>query len=447
MAMFSDESYRPSEYQKFEHTPPEWFTDAKLGIFIHWGAYSVAAWAEPIGELGGSDHEHSFAHNPYSEWYANTIRIEGSPAQQHHREVFGDAPYEHLLDLWQAERFDADEVLALIKHTGARYFVPTTKHHDGITLWNAPQTDGYNTVARGPRRDLIDEFAKATRRAGLKFGVYYSGGLDWHFEDLPPIETVVATEQPRANDDAYAAYAYTHVKDLIDRFQPDLLWDDIDWPDPGKVPGPHSLVSLFEHFYERAPDGVINDRWGDTHWDYRTTEYQMGRADDSGDPWENCRGIGYSFAYNQLEGEADMLSGVAAVRHFVDTVSRGGNLLLNIGLKADGTVPELQRTTLEALGDWNQANGFAIFGSKTVPATVAAPGESPWVRWTATDGRIHAIVDAVGEVGLTVNAAAVVPDSARLADGTPVEVVIGDAGVSVTLPQAGGPQVVTFDTV
>ena len=445
--MFDDNSYRPDEYQKFERTPPQWFTDAKLGIFVHWGAYSVAAWAEPVGELGDADHSHSFAHIPYSEWYANTIRIEGSPAQQHHREVFRDEPYENLLDLWKAENFDADAVLALVKHTGARYFVPTTKHHDGITLWDAPSSDGLNTVKRGPHRDLISEFAAATRRAGLRFGVYYSGGLDWHFAQTPPLEDMAQLDSVRANDDAYAEYAYTHVKDLIDRFSPDLLWDDVDWPDPGKTAGPHSLISLFEHFYRKVPDGVINDRWGNTHWDFRTTEYQVGNSDECSEPWENTRGIGFSFGHNQLEDESHLLNGEAAIRYFVDIVSRGGNLLLNLGLKADGSVPPLQQQTLESLGDWNAINGTVIFGSHRVPMSIASPSETPWVRWTSTDGRIHAVVDADGKTDLSIVPSAIVAESARLADGSKVDVTIGADHVSVELPTGVrvGPRVITFD--
>lgn len=445
MAMFSEESFRPPEFQKFERTPPEWFTDAKLGIFIHWGAYSVAAWAEPLGELGG--HDHSFANNPYAEWYANTIRIDGSPAAAHHLETFGDVPYDDLLDMWKAEKFDADAVLALIKHTGARYFIPTTKHHDGITLWDAPDTEGRNTVARGPHRDLIGEFAEATRKAGLRFGVYYSGGLDWHFAETPPLVHGEQYIEDRANDEAYAEYAFAHVKDLIDRYAPEVLWDDIEWPDPGKGEGPFGLVTLFEYFYEKVPEGVVNDRWGDTHWDFRTTEYQMGNSDESGDAWENTRGIGYSFGHNELEDSRHMLDGAAAIRHFVDVVARGGNLLLNLGLKADGTVPELQRATLEALGDWNAVNGEAIFGSRTVPAAVAAPSDEPWVRWTATEGRIHAIVDAAGRVALRLASEQVDLASARLASGDPVAAVVQDDLVVVDLPDASGvgPVVVTFD--
>ncbi|MGK9147674.1 alpha-L-fucosidase [Plantibacter flavus] len=449
MAMFKDDSVRLSEFEEFARETPEWFSDAKLGVFVHWGAYSVAAWAEPIGELGADDHAHDFAHNPYAEWYANSIRIEGSPAQQHHRETFGDVDYDHLLDLWKAERFDADDVIALVKQTGARYFVPTTKHHDGITLWDAPATDGRNTVARGPKRDLVGEFADATKRAGLKFGVYYSGGLDWHFS---PSEPVVETDGPegwtnRANDDPYAKFAYNHIVDLIDRYRPDILWNDIEWPDPGKDAGPHGLVPLFDRFYAAVPDGLINDRWGDTHWDYRTTEYQMGDVTEGA--WENCRGIGYSFGYNQLEDASHMLDGEAAIRYFVDIVARGGNLLLNIGLKADGTVPEEQRATLETLGAWNATNGAAIFGSRQLDASIASGSESPWTRWTRAGGTANAIVDADGSVTLTVAPDALAVDSARLLDGTPIAAAVIDGGVRVDLPArtTPGPQVVTFDLV
>ncbi|MCU1526504.1 MAG: alpha-L-fucosidase [Frondihabitans sp.] len=451
MAMFKVDSVRPAPYEKFARRSPRWFTEAKLGIFIHWGAYSVAAWAEPLGDMGSDDVPDSFARNPYAEWYMNTSRIEGSPAWKHHQEVFGGADYYDLLDLWMAERFDADDVLALIKHTGARYFVPTAKHHDGISLWSAPATGDLNTVERGPKRDLIREFAEATRKAGLKFGVYYSGGLDWHFAPAPPLvdkpEDLDEMFASRPVDDDYARYAFAHVNDLIEKFTPDVLWDDIDWPDAGKEPGDHSLVTLFERYYETVPDGMINDRWGDTHWDYRTTEYQMGAATGAAEPWENCRGVGYSFGYNQLEDETTTLSGEEVIRHFIDVVARGGNLLLNIGLKADGTVPDIQRRSLEALGDWNALHGDVMFGSVMADPDAARPSEEPWVRWTSTDAGTHAIVDAEGEVTLDADPARLDPASATLSDGAPVAARATRDAIVVTLPPrtAGtGPTVVSF---
>ena len=152
---------------------PEWFAKAKFGVFIHWGAYSVPAWAEPTGALGEVPDDQWFAHNPYAEWYFNTIRIDGSPAQEHHRTVHGGAPYDDFLDQWKAERFDPAAWAELFAHAGAEYVVPTTKHHDGIALWDAPGTASRNTVRRGPQRDLIGAIADAVRAEGMRFGVYY----------------------------------------------------------------------------------------------------------------------------------------------------------------------------------------------------------------------------------------------------------------------------------
>jgi alpha-L-fucosidase len=151
---------------------PGWLPAAKLGIFIHWGPYSVPAWAEPSGALGAVPEREWFKHNAYAEWYFNTIRIPGSPAAQHHHDVYRDAPYDDFLDQWTAAKFDPAAWARLFAEAGASYVVPTTKHHDGVALWDAPGTGTRNTVHRGPRRDLIGEIADAVRAAGLRFGVY-----------------------------------------------------------------------------------------------------------------------------------------------------------------------------------------------------------------------------------------------------------------------------------
>ena len=139
-----------------------------------------------------------FRHNAYAEWYGNTIRIPGSPAAEHHREVYGDAPYDDFLDAWTAERFDPTAWAELFAAAGASYVIPTTKHHDGIALWDAPGTGTRNTVHRGPRRDLVQEIADAVRAVGLRFGVYYSGGLDWSVSNFPPHTDVRRGTRPAA---------------------------------------------------------------------------------------------------------------------------------------------------------------------------------------------------------------------------------------------------------
>lgn len=382
----------PEVYAEFERPAPAWFSNAKLGIFVHWGPYAVPAWAEPIGALGTIDSSIWYEHNPYAEWYYNTIRIEGSPAQLHQQEVYGGAPYDDFLDAWQAESFDADAFVRIVADAGARYIVPTTKHHDGVTLWDAPGTGDRNTVKRGPRRDLVGEFKAAAVRAGLRFGTYYSGGLDWHATG----QKVITSDDDHHNRPVgkeYADYTFAHVVDLIDRYAPDLIWGDIEWPDAGKPDGPTSLAQMLRHYYAACPEGLVNDRWGQTHWDFRTSEYEYGRQFESG-VWEHCRGLGYSFGYNQLEDESTTMGVADAVRLFVDVVSRGGNLLLNVGPTAAGEIPEVQRRTLAGLGEWNRAHGEAIFDSTPLDASIARPSDEPWVRWTHTPGRAHAFVDA-----------------------------------------------------
>jgi alpha-L-fucosidase len=445
MAMFVDTPVRPELYRRFEHPTPAWFRESGFGIFIHWGAYSVPAWAEPIGELGTIDKPYWFAHNPYAEWYYNTIRIAGSPAEQHQQEVFGGAPYDDFLDQWKAESFEPAGMADLFRRAGARYVIPTTKHHDGITLWDAPGTGDRNTVRRGPGRDLVGEIAAATRAAGMRFGVYYSGGLDWHAAPFPPIaDEGDAFKRPK--DAAYAEYAYKHVMDLIERYSPDVLWGDIEYPDAGKPEGPFSFANILERFYADVPDGVVNDRWGLTHWDFRTSEYQQGTSVEGDGMWQNTRGIGFSFGYNQVEDASHYLDAAGALRHLLDVVSRGGNFLLNVGPDAAGQIPELQRRCLEGMATWMAVNSDAVHGVGALDPSIAEPSKIPWVRWTTGGNLAYAAIDARGAVTLSCAADRVDIEAAALLDGSPVQAAAAPEGARLQLPGTAvdGPVVVSF---
>jgi alpha-L-fucosidase len=441
--MFDADAVRPELYQRFVRPTPEWFKESGLGIFIHWGAYSVPAWAEPIGELGTIEKRYWFAHNPYAEWYYNTIRIDGSPAQQHQREVYGGAPYDDFLDAWSAESFDPTDMAALFRRCGAGFVIPTTKHHDGIALWDAPGTDRRNTVHRGPKRDLIGDLAAATRAAGLRFGVYYSCGLDWHAAPTPPIVDE-GDGFPQPDDEAYARYVYRHVMDLIDRYDPDILWGDIGYPAAGIPEGPISFANVLDRFYQRSPDGVVNDRWGLTHWDFRTSEYQQGLEVQGRGMWQSCRGIGYSFGYNQLEDARHYLDGRGAVKELVDVVSRGGNFLLNVGPDAAGRIPSMQRSCLEDMATWMAVNAAAVHAAAPVDTAVARPADDPWTRWTQGGGFLYGAVDAQGSVDLPCSADAVDVEAAALPDGTAIAAKASAGGIRVDLPAgpAGAPAVV-----
>lgn len=364
-------------WSQFDRPTPRWFAEAKFGIFIHWGAYSVPAWAEPIGAAGTVPESEWFAHNAYAEWYWNTIRIPGSSAAAHHALAYKNAPYDNFLDAWHAEAFDPSEWARLFRSAGADYVVPTTKHHDGIALWDAPGTGERNAVRRGPKRDLVGAIAEAVRAEGMRFGVYYSGGLDWFVTPgLPPVTTQAEVRSLRPRDAAYHYYALTHLRDLIARYQPDVLWNDIEWPDVGKRSGPDGLAEMFREFYARNPDGVVNDRWGVPHSDFRTSEYSAELDSESAKVWENTRGIGLSFGVNSVELPQHALTPSLLARHWADVVSRGGRLLLNVGPTSAGQIPALQRTTLEAFGAWKRP--LADYAARTNRATEASPQEHGW---------------------------------------------------------------------
>ncbi|WP_265520248.1 alpha-L-fucosidase [Oerskovia flava] len=357
---------------------PEWFRDAKLGFFVHWGIYSVPAWGTPHAE-GTVAEEDAYAHHQYAEWYANTVRITGSPTRRRHEELYGvGTTYEDLADRWDVTGFDATRLVGDLVDAGGRYVVPTTKHHDGFALWDTSTTP-FNAVRRGPRRDLVREIAEATRAAGARLGLYFSGALDWHVSELAPIESSTDLFRSRRNDPAFARYAAAQLRELVTRFAPDVLWNDIDWPDDGKSGAPYALAALFREYLEAVPHGVVNDRWGVPVHGYLTREYTH-VPDILPTPWEATRGLGWSFGYNAAEGPEHTIGETELIHLLVDVVSKNGNLLLNVGPRADGSIPPLQRDRLAHLGRWLATNGEAVYGTR------------PWVRHGDTPA--HAVTGA-----------------------------------------------------
>ena len=381
---------------------PDWYRDAKLGFFVHWGLYSVPAWATAHGP-GGVPTEDAYAHHQYAEWYGNTVRIAGSPTWERHQRLFGvGASYEDLADLWRAESFDADGFVAELVGAGARYVIPTTKHHEGFCLWDTATT-GFNAARRGPRRDLVRELHDATRAAGARFGVYYSGALDWHVSDFPPIESDTDLFRFRRNDEPFSRYAAAQLRELVERFSPDVLWNDIEWPDGGKGHDDYALAALLRGYVDAVPDGVVNDRWGVPFHGFLTREYmEIDGVQD--EVFEATRGLGFSFGYNQDEDARHCLSGAGLIRLLVDVVSKNGNLLINVGPRADGSIPELQLAAMRELGAWLRVNGEAVYGTRpwVRAGDPGAPALASPVAYTTTGGAVHAhaLDPAVGAVRL-----------------------------------------------
>ena len=368
---------------------PAWFDDAKFGIFVHWTSAAIPAFA-PTNVA--HDWFRSMGNSPYVEWYQNSLAIEGSPVHQHHKKHYADQPYDVFVEqfLDAVPSVDLDAWADLFAQTGAQYVVLVTKHHDGVALWPSATRNPFKQRWQS-ERDVVGELAVAVRQRGMRFGTYYSGGLDWTFGGLPMTDLMsMIAAIPQTPE--YLAYADAHWRELIERYEPCVMWNDIGYPAAADLDG------LFAHYYERVPDGVVNNRFdfmqqtsGMIHTDFITPEYSTD-ADPSGRKWESTRGLGSSFGYNREEPPDSYLSVDELVRMVIDVTARGGNLLLNIGPAGDGTIPQVQAERVLGLGWWLRANGQAIYGTRPWRIAEATTPDGLDVRFTCTGDAVYAIV-------------------------------------------------------
>lgn len=324
-----------------------WFTDAKLGIFIHWGIYAV----DGIGE-SWSFHN---GHVPYDE-------------------------YMQQLDGFTASKWDPAAWADLIRRCGARYAVMTAKHHDGVALWPSGHTE-LNVVERTPAgRDLVGLYAEALRKAGLKVGLYYSL-IDWSDPNYPGF----LRDAPRYRivDDparwaAFSAANHAQIRELSGRYRPDLVWFDGDWEHSAEE---WDAAGIRELLLEDNPQVIINSRL-QGYGDYATPEQgvPVHRPDDP--YWELCLTTNTSWGYQPQDTDYKSVNQV--IRLLVDCVALGGNLLLDIGPREDGTVPAEQVAILEGLGEWVHTHAEAVYGTRAGipkdyfygPSAVSADGRT-----------------------------------------------------------------------
>lgn len=396
--------YEPTYASVSQHPVPDWYHDAKLGIFIHWGLYSVPAFAPNAPDLGETiakgNWQEWFANNPYAEWYYNSLRIDGSPTQRYHNETYGaDFAYFDFVSQFNdaVQAWDPNAWADLFHRAGARYVVPTTKHHDGFLLWPSrhpnPHRDGYHS-----QRDLIGELEQAVRQRGIHYALYYSGGIDWTFNpQVIQSREDMAAAVPQMPE--YIEYADNHWRELTERYGTEILWNDIAYPAAADI------NRLFADYYNHNPEGLVNNRFrqtfemdpetgelrSDYHFDFETPEYTS-FDEIRQKKWESCRGIGHSFGYNRHEAAEQYLSEEELIHSFVDIVSKNGNLLLNVGPMADGTIPDLQVQRLEELGRWLDVNGEAIYGTRPWQRAEGRMDDGTAVRFTQRDGTLYAIL-------------------------------------------------------
>ena len=351
--MLCAKDYDPNWKSLDSRTTPQWYKAAKFGIFIHWGLYSVPAWG-PKGS--------------YAEWYLKGLQRGDSLRIDYHEKTFGkEFSYRSFIDLFKAEKYDPDAWANLFKIAGAKYVVLTAKHHDGFCLWPSAESNGYNSVSGVAKRDLLGDLNTAVKNAGLKSGFYYSL-YEWEHPDYP-------SNVPKYVDE----YMLPQFRDVVQRSEPDIIFSDGEWDrDSGEWRSEEFLAWLYNE--SNAPeDVVVNDRWGGEtrfkHGGYFSTEYDPNSGSMNEEfihrGWEECRGIGRSFGYNQNEGPEDYNTSEDLIRLLVDIVSRGGNLLLNVGPKADGTIPDIMADRLREIGTWLEKNGEAIYETTVNQITIS----------------------------------------------------------------------------
>ena len=449
-------TYAPTLESVRTHAVPDWFHDAKLGIFVHWGLYSVPGWAasrkEPFALIAEGGFDKYFRENCYAEWYLNTLKFEDGPTRAYHDRTFGrDFAYEDFQPLFEREsaQWVADDWARLFRDAGAGYVVLTAKHTDGYLLW--PSEVG-NLVRPGyqSKRDLVGELMSAVRARGLRGGLYYTGGMDWLLnpERIDEPHKIYSTI---LEGERFAAYADAHWRELIERYAPSVLWGDIMYVRGANVP------ALFADYYDRVPDGVVNDRFATeyaapkrpgmqppgVHYDFLTPEYAS-FPDIEPEKWETCRGIASSFGYNREDDATSYLTSERVIRLLADIVSKNGNLLLNVGPRADGSIHDLQRACLEGLGAWLAVNGEAIRGTRPWTRAESVTTCGVPVRFTRReDAALYALLLD------TPRASEVRVRDLTVADGATVRLLGHDASLAwrradgdlaVTLPKPLAPQ-------
>ena len=354
------------------YTIPKWFSDSKFGIFVHWGPASVPA---------------------YDGWYARNMYDVNSHVHKHHVEKYGPVTefgFKDFIPMFKAEKFDPFQWARLFKEAGARYVVPVAEHHDGFALYNST-FNPWNSVKMGPKRDLMKELREAILSEGLHFGLSSHRAENcWFFSEGMKIpsdvrDTTITLYGERLQEpdgptlspevihhDGSNEHSrrdwLTHMYELIDQYKPELLY--FDWT-VGKKPFQETFYKFMAYYYNNALDWgkevVVNTKFGYGD-NIQVFDIERGKSDQIKPyPWQTDTSIGKVFWFYQ-EDESDLKSVDHLIDDLVDIVSKNGNLLLNVGPRADGTIPESQQNVLREIGHWLQINGEAIYETR------------PWIK-------------------------------------------------------------------
>lgn len=412
----------PAETPEQRDARMQWWREARFGMFIHWGVYSVAGgvWnGQPVGGAG--------------EWIMNSANI---PV----------AEYETLAPKFNPVKYDPAEWVRIAKDAGMRYIVITSKHHDGFCLFDSKVTDWDVVDATPWGKDLLKPLADECRKQGLHFCTYYSI-MDWHHpaqyrgSDRAYNPTRIHPERKRE----YMDYMKAQLRELLESCDPEVLWFDGEWPDwyteaDGR--------EIYAYLRELKPTLIINNRVGkgrkgmegmnrgDQEYvgDFGTPEQQIPATGLPGVDWESCMTMNQTWGYSSHDHQ--WKSAETLIRNVIDTASKGGNYLLNVGPTGEGEIPAASVERLAAIGRWMKVNGESIYGTQAGPLP-----STPWGRCTSkrlADGtlRLYLHVFQWPENGrLTVESAPGRPKAAvLLADGSALTAKAEGGKIIIDLP-------------
>lgn len=325
----------------------DWWSDARFGMFIHWGIYSV-----PAGIYNGEVQRNS------AEWIMNRGKI---PI----------AEYEKYAEQFNPTNFDADEFVALAKEAGMKYMVITAKHHDGFSMFHS-KSSKYNVVEATPfKRDVMKELSEACQKQGIKFGFYYSQSQDWHHPG--GMGNNWDKELTRVSSDVYLhEKALPEVNQLLTDYGPiGIFW----WDTPRKM-SKEIVDSLYKVTTDLQPAIITNDRLGEKYpGDHKTYERHLPKFKPESDYWEICQPISASWGYKS--SDKDFKSIPTLIRNLVDASSMGGNYLLNVSPTSEGTLAPESVKRLKAIGRWMKQNNESIYETEASPC-----GKPDWGRIT-----------------------------------------------------------------
>lgn len=379
------EIFQPSWNSLRAHVTPQWFREAKFGIYTHWGVYSVPA------------------RGPNATWYPYNMYREGTPQYDYHVKTYGGPQkfgYKDFIPMFTAEKFDADEWAELFKQSGARFAGPVGEHHDGFAMWDSKWTE-WNAAKMGPKRDVVGELEKAIRKQGMRFMVALHHAENWwfyphwrkEFDTSDPRYAGLYGEQhnvdwaknaflTRSREDLWDLQEVPgkvfleqwlgKVEEIIDKYDPDLLWFD----DAIERIQEHYKRRCLAYYYNKAEERgkhvVVTYKWHHFPPGSAVVDLELGRFPElTYNDWITDTTVDDGHGWGYLK-ETGYKTATSLVHYLVDNVSKNGYMLLNVGPKPNGQIPDEAKAILVAIGHWLDVNGEAIFG--TTPWMVYGEG-------------------------------------------------------------------------